>query len=157
LSTTGAQGNPPADPHERDLSTSRGRVWRSRQFGITVDPDIVCLAANVRRLESDQIRDAMLQASGELDLKAGGASVEASNRAGRFIPKCLRNSHDPMLDAFDPADSYTAPPAKRDDNADAIAGDDNGIRLQRAQAVRAACKIRNQEPERLRDRRISLV
>ena len=67
---------------------------------------------NVRRLESDQIRDAMLQASGELDLQAGGPSVEASKSRRTIYTKWLRNSRDPLLEAFDPADPYTSTPER---------------------------------------------
>ena len=63
---------------------------------------------NLRRLESDQIRDAMLWASGELDLTAGGLSVDASKPRRTIYTKWLRNSRDPLLDAFDPADPYAS-------------------------------------------------
>jgi len=60
----------------RQSAVVSGHVARSAS---TIDPENRLLwRQNVRRLESDQIRDAMLQASGELDQKAGGPSVEAS-------------------------------------------------------------------------------
>jgi hypothetical protein len=67
---------------------------------------------NLRRLESDQIRDALLWASGELELKAGGASVEASKPRRTIYTKWLRNSRDPILEAFDPPDPYLSTPQR---------------------------------------------
>jgi len=112
----------------------------------TVDPDNRLLwRQNVRRLESDQIRDAMLQASGELDLKAGGASVEASKPRRTIYTKCLRNSHDPMLDAFDPADSYTSTPQRNVTTTpmQSLVMINGPYVLQRAQAV--ASRLQNSE------------
>jgi hypothetical protein len=67
---------------------------------------------NVRRLESEQIRDAMLWASGELDLTMGGPSVDASKPRRTIYTKWLRNSRDPLPDAFDPPDPYSSTPQR---------------------------------------------
>jgi hypothetical protein len=67
---------------------------------------------NLRRLESDQIRDSMLQATGELDSRTGGPSVDASKPRRTIYTKWLRNSRDPLLDAFDPPDAYTSTPQR---------------------------------------------
>jgi hypothetical protein len=67
---------------------------------------------NLRRLESDQIRDAMLWATGELDLESGGPSVEPSRPRRTIFTKWLRNSRDPLLEAFDPPDAYTSTPQR---------------------------------------------
>jgi len=57
--------------------------------------------ANVRRLEAEPIRDAMLAVSGELDLERGGPSVSADKPRRSVYTKLMRNSRDPLLDAFD--------------------------------------------------------
>ena len=56
------------------------------------------------RLEADAIRDAMLFVSGEIDLQAGGPSVEASEPHRSLYTRMIRNTHDPLLDAFDAPD-----------------------------------------------------
>ena len=78
-----------------------------------VDPENRLLwRQNARRLEGDQIRDAMLWVSGELDSTFGGPSVEASKPRRTIYTKWLRNSHDPLLEAFDPPDSYLSTPQR---------------------------------------------
>ncbi len=78
-----------------------------------VDPENRLLwLQTVRRLESDQIRDSMLAASGELDLEMKGPSVEASKPRRTIYVKWLRNSRDPLIEAFDPSDSYTSSPQR---------------------------------------------
>jgi Protein of unknown function (DUF1553)/Protein of unknown function (DUF1549)/Planctomycete cytochrome C/Concanavalin A-like lectin/glucanases superfamily len=79
----------------------------------TVDPENRWLwRQNPRRLEGDQIRDAMLWASGELDSTLGGPSVEASKPRRTIYTKWMRNSHDPLLEAFDPPDAYLSTPQR---------------------------------------------
>jgi hypothetical protein len=68
--------------------------------------------ANLRRLEGEQIRDAMLWAGGELNLKAGGPSVEPSNPRRTIYTRIFRNQRDPLLDVFDPPDSYISVAAR---------------------------------------------
>jgi hypothetical protein len=71
------------------------------------DPDNRWLwHAPVRRLDSEQIRDAMLAVSGELDLTAGGPSVSASQPRRSVFTKAIRNTRDPVLDVFDMADPF---------------------------------------------------
>jgi hypothetical protein len=79
----------------------------------TIDADNRWLwRQNPRRLESDQIRDAMLWSSGELDSAVGGPSVDASKPRRTIYTKWLRNSHDPLLEAFDPPDTYLSTPQR---------------------------------------------
>ena len=66
----------------------------------------------VRRLDNDQIRDAMLAVTGELEMKAGGPSVEPTKPQRTIYTKWLRNSRDPILEAFDPPDAYTSTPQR---------------------------------------------
>ena len=63
---------------------------------------------NVHRLEAEQIRDAMLLASGELDPTVGGPSVDPSKPRRTVYTKWLRNSRDSLLEVFDPPDAYTS-------------------------------------------------
>jgi hypothetical protein len=71
------------------------------------DPDNRLLwRCETRRLDSEQIRDAMLLVSGELKLDAGGPSVDASAPRRSVYTKILRNHPDPLLDAFDSPDSF---------------------------------------------------
>jgi hypothetical protein len=64
--------------------------------------------ARVRRLGAEELRDAMLVASGELDDRLGGPSVEAkAPRRGLYV-KRIRNTPDELLAAFDAADGLTS-------------------------------------------------
>ncbi|MCI0745142.1 MAG: DUF1553 domain-containing protein [Verrucomicrobia subdivision 3 bacterium] len=63
---------------------------------------------NVRRLEAEQIRDALLAASGELDLKAGGPGVDASKPRRTIYTKVMRNTRDPLLDVFDAPEGFVS-------------------------------------------------
>jgi len=79
----------------------------------TKDPDNHLLwRMNVRRLEAEQIRDAMLTATGELDPTVGGPSVDASKPRRTVYARWLRNSRDSLIDAFDPPDAYMSTPQR---------------------------------------------
>lgn len=57
--------------------------------------------ARVRRLQAEQIRDAMLSASGELEFAVGGPSVEEDSPRRSLYVKSLRNTTDTFLHGFD--------------------------------------------------------
>ncbi len=63
---------------------------------------------DIRRLAAEQIRDAVLAASGELDKKTGGPAVAATTPRRSIYTKVIRNSPDPMLKAFDVADGFNS-------------------------------------------------
>ncbi len=84
-----AMANQVKDPAENLL-------WRSR----------------VRRLQAEQIRDAMLSASGELQQKVGGASVSASTPRRALYVNSYRNTPDPFLHAFDMANGLKSSPER---------------------------------------------
>lgn len=63
---------------------------------------------DVRRLDAEQIRDAMLAASGELELVSGGPSVDAKAPRRSIYTKQMRNSPDPLLNSFDAADVFNS-------------------------------------------------
>ena len=63
---------------------------------------------NLRRLDAEQTRDAMLSVSGELDRRIGGPSAEWSAPRRSVYAKVLRNKHDAMLEAFDAPDGFAS-------------------------------------------------
>lgn len=56
---------------------------------------------NPRRLDAEQVRDAMLAASGELDLKEGGPSTDANGTRRSIYTIKKRNSQNELLRALD--------------------------------------------------------
>ncbi len=61
---------------------------------------------NTRRLDSEQVRDAMLSASGELRQEMGGPSAEQTSPRRAIYTKALRNTRDPLLDVFDAPEAF---------------------------------------------------
>ncbi len=61
---------------------------------------------NTRRLDAEQIRDAMLRASGELKQDMGGPSAEQTSPRRAVYTKALRNTRDPLLDVFDAPEAF---------------------------------------------------
>ena len=60
-----------------------------------------------RRLDAEQIRDAMLLVSGELKLDgAGGPSVDPANSRRSVYTRVVRNNRDPLLEVFDVPDTF---------------------------------------------------
>ncbi|MFH1303141.1 MAG: DUF1553 domain-containing protein, partial [Planctomycetota bacterium] len=57
--------------------------------------------ANIRRLDSEDIRDSALSISGELDLKLGGPSVNGNLPRRSVYTIMKRNVQDPVLGVFD--------------------------------------------------------
>jgi hypothetical protein len=66
----------------------------------------------VRRLDAEEIRDAMLAASGELDPVIGGPSVATSRPRRTIDTRVIRNARDALLDAFDAADGTASTPRR---------------------------------------------
>jgi mono/diheme cytochrome c family protein len=62
----------------------------------------------VRRLSAEEIRDAMLSTSGELDPAMGGPSVDTNQPRRTLYTKQLRNIRDPLLEAFDLPQFFTS-------------------------------------------------
>ncbi|MBM3993866.1 MAG: DUF1553 domain-containing protein [Planctomycetes bacterium] len=61
-----------------------------------------------RRLDAEQIRDAMLVVTGKLDRKVGGPSVEFKDPRRSVYLKWLRNTKEPLLEVFDIPDGFTS-------------------------------------------------
>lgn len=62
----------------------------------------------IRRLDAEQIRDAVLAVSGELELRESGPSVDAGQPRRTIYTKVIRNVRDPLLDVFDAADNFNS-------------------------------------------------
>ena len=78
--------HPQADEYQQQ-DPAETLLWRSR----------------VRRLKAEQIRDAMLAISGELQTTIGGPSVDAKTPRRALYVKSFRNTPDTFLAAFDVA------------------------------------------------------
>jgi hypothetical protein len=65
-----------------------------------------------RRLDAEQIRDAMLAVIGKLDRKIGGPSVELKEPRRSVYLKWLRNTKDPLLEIFDLPDAFVTAPTR---------------------------------------------
>jgi hypothetical protein len=63
---------------------------------------------DIRRLDAEQIRDSMLQVSGELQTKIGGSSVAATTPRRSIYTKIIRNAPDPFLSSFDATDGFNS-------------------------------------------------
>ena len=59
-----------------------------------------------RRLDAEQVRDAILAATGRLDPKAGGPAVDFSQPRRSIYCRVLRNTRDPLLDVFDAPEGF---------------------------------------------------
>jgi Protein of unknown function (DUF1549)/Protein of unknown function (DUF1553)/Planctomycete cytochrome C len=124
-----------------------------------VDPDNRLLwKRTVQRLDAEELRDAMLAASGELEPAMGGPSGPTTKPRRTIDTRVIRNTRDALLDAFDAPDG-TFPTARRNTTTTAtqalllINGD---WTLARAQAL--AARIERLEPASTDDRgRISLA
>ncbi len=64
--------------------------------------------ANTRRFDAEQIRDAILSVTGELQFADGGPSTETTAPYRSIFTKVLRNSHDPLLEVFDSPEGFTS-------------------------------------------------
>lgn len=63
-----------------------------------------------KRLDAEQIRDAMLSVSGELAHRDGGPSVDGSSTTRSLYVKRRRNSKDPMIGGFDAPLGFASAP-----------------------------------------------
>ena len=73
------------------------------------DPDNRLLwKMTTRRLDAEQIRDAMLAVTGRLDRTIGGPSVEFKEPRRSVYLKWLRNTKEPLLEVFDVPDGFTS-------------------------------------------------
>ncbi|HWY88363.1 MAG TPA: DUF1553 domain-containing protein, partial [Gemmataceae bacterium] len=61
-----------------------------------------------RRLDAEQIRDAILTTTGQLDLTMGGPGVEGKEPRRSIYAKVKRNTREPLLDVFDTPEGFTS-------------------------------------------------
>jgi hypothetical protein len=75
--------------------------------GHEADPlNLLLWRQSCRRLEAEQIRDAALAISGELDAASGGPSVPPSKPRRNIYTRMLRNTPSDLCEAFDAPDGY---------------------------------------------------
>ncbi len=68
----------------------------------TVDPlNRYYWRGDTRRLQAEQIRDAVLTVTGQLDSRKGGPSVMSDGNSRTIYTRVMRNSPDELLDSFD--------------------------------------------------------
>lgn len=65
-----------------------------------------------RRLEAEAVRDSMLLASGEFDSHMGGPAVDPNLPRRSIYTKVHRNTHDPLLEAFDAPETFSSVPSR---------------------------------------------
>ena len=81
---------------------NRQSAIQNRQSAITLDPDNrLYWRGATRRLEAEQIRDAIFAVTGELQTATGGPSVEPTEPRRSVYARIMRNTRDPLLDVFD--------------------------------------------------------
>ncbi|MGP0070067.1 MAG: PSD1 and planctomycete cytochrome C domain-containing protein [Isosphaeraceae bacterium] len=118
-----------------------------------VDPENRLLwKRSSRRLDAEEIRDAMLAVSGELEPSLGGPSVEFSRARRTVETRVRRNARDPLLDAFDAPDA-SGTTSRRDTtttSTQALLLINGGWTLARARAL--ADRLVHFEPASIGDR-----
>jgi hypothetical protein len=63
---------------------------------------------STRRLDAEQIRDAVLAVTGELRERSGGEGVNADQPVRTIYNKVIRNTHDPVLEVFDAPEAFSS-------------------------------------------------
>jgi hypothetical protein len=90
-------------------ATYRQAALRSDESAMLKDPSNRLLwRQNIRRLDAEQIRDAILAATGELDRTPGGPSVGHAAPRRTIYTKVMRNTQDPLLAVFDAPDALAS-------------------------------------------------
>lgn len=94
-------------------------TWRQGHSPATAGPAATVDPGNrllwrwtTRRLDAEQIRDALYFATGELDPAIGGPGVDSSQPRRSIYTKILRNARDPLLDVFDAPQAFQSTPTR---------------------------------------------
>ena len=92
----------------KDAPLSTNSLITNHSRVSTVDPDNRLLSHfPIRRLEAEQIRDAVLAVTGELKLEpAGGPGTDQLTPRRSIYSKWLRNAPNPLLNVFDLAEPF---------------------------------------------------
>ncbi len=95
--------------HRLVLADSNSEQQGAERNPQVVDPSNRLLwRMNIRRLRAEQVRDAILAATGELDLTMGGEGADLTRPRRAVYLKVLRNTPEPLLEAFDVADGFNS-------------------------------------------------
>jgi hypothetical protein len=91
----------------------RSALHPAPEAGRLKDPDDRLLWKSApRRLQAEAVRDSMLMASGEFDSHMGGPAVDPNLPRRTIYTKVHRNTHDPLLDAFDAPETFSSMPTR---------------------------------------------
>ena len=116
---------------------------------------------NTRRLDAEQVRDAMLAASGELKEDAGGPSVEQTSPHRSVYTKQLRNTRDPLLDVFDAPEAFSSVPLRNVTTTATqslfMINGDFPLKRSAALAGRLRQRVKSSDPEALVDAAFQIV
>ena len=83
-------------------------TYRQSSLNTQHSPLNLPVQATTRRLDAEQIRDAILATTGELDLAVGGPSADWGRPRRSIFTKVLRNTHDPLLEVFDLPEGFSS-------------------------------------------------
>ncbi|MFI5457168.1 MAG: PSD1 and planctomycete cytochrome C domain-containing protein [Isosphaerales bacterium] len=118
-----------------------------------VDPENRLLwKRTVQRLDAEEIRDAMLATSGELEPQIGGPSARTAQRRRTIDTRTIRNTIDTLLEAFDAPDGTLATPRRNTTTTatQALLMINGDWTLARAEAL--AARLERLEPASIDDR-----
>jgi hypothetical protein len=128
------------------------------EIAMKKDPENLLLwRGSTRRLEAEQIRDALLAVTGKLDVAAGGPSVEPSTPRRSIYMKIRRNTHDPLLDVFDWPEGFTSTAERNVTTTASQALLMLNSDFMRHQAAALAARIEKEDPDMRVDRLFRLL
>jgi len=145
-SATYRQASSPStiDPEHRRGGRSAGDLAAAWRRGEGLDPaNRLLWRRQARRLDAEQIRDAMLQATGELRTDASRGAADGSQFRRSIRSKVLRNTRDPLLEVFDAPQQFTST-ASRDATTTPIQSlllINSPFMLQRSRAMAARLEV----------------
>jgi hypothetical protein len=105
--TEGNKGN--EEPNRFAVNSSSFPSLPSVPSSLVRDPDNRLISRfPTRRLDAEQIRDALFTATGELDLTAGGPSTDFGKPRRTVYARVTRNTRDPLMDVFDAPENFAS-------------------------------------------------